>query len=192
MSFACFYFHICTYVIPFFHYFCRVLKEIVQAVDKKDIVTGIVNSEGVLEDVGILSGLGGRDFEMIQENFKVLSQKEAEPTKNEKIFFDKLKETPKEGVKRLNTANKLIAYTFTNTVTRIRQKYTALKAPSIHVYDPRIFLDALYDCGIVPRELPESSEDLLSYELHFPSGCRMVVAIPMNKPDKKTEGDGTK
>ena len=49
---------------------------------------------------------------------------------------------------------------------------------------PEIFEEACREAGIKVTPLPYSKcEDLLAYELHFPTNCRMVLAIPMNISD---------
>lgn len=61
------------------------------------------------------------------------------------------------------------------------------KGPRSRVhFSQQIFEEACRDAGISVAPMPNSeSEDLLAYNLHFPSGCRMVLAIPMNNPEKK-------
>lgn len=60
------------------------------------------------------------------------------------------------------------------------------KGPQMYVYDPKIFEKALRNSRIRHARLNDT-EDFLHYELYFPSGCRMVVAVPMNEPTKKNE-----
>lgn len=63
------------------------------------------------------------------------------------------------------------------------------KGPQMLVYDPNIFEEALHNSGIKHTRLPDraDTEDLLYYALCFPSGCRMVVAVPMNGSTKEKE-----
>lgn len=47
---------------------------------------------------------------------------------------------------------------------------------------PEIFEEACREAGI--KVTPDRKcDDLLTYVLHFPSNCRMVLAIPMNNPE---------
>ena len=80
---------------------------------------------------------------------------------------------------------KFVHFQFVRATQKVRQKLTEKKGPRMHVYDPNIFEDALRESGIITRRLPYSTEDLLRFELHFPTGCRMLVAIPMNVSLKK-------
>lgn len=59
------------------------------------------------------------------------------------------------------------------------------KGPRSRVhFTPQIFEEACRDAGISLTPSTESeSNDLLTYDLLFPSGCRMVLAIPMNNPE---------
>lgn len=61
------------------------------------------------------------------------------------------------------------------------------KVPQMHVFDSKIFEEALRNSNIPHKRLHDSAEteDSLHYVLYFPSGSRMVVAVPMNKSTKK-------
>ena len=76
---------------------------------------------------------------------------------------------------------------FTESVKRINGPRTGKKAPQIYVHFPEIFEEALQDAGIRHCRINETGEDLLAYTLLFPSGCRMVVAIPMKPLDEKQQ-----
>ena len=57
------------------------------------------------------------------------------------------------------------------------------------VHGPQIFADALRNAGIEVSRLSgqDEDEDLINYQLHFPSGCRMVIAVPMKIPCEKSK-----
>lgn len=55
----------------------------------------------------------------------------------------------------------------------------------VHVKScPKIFEEACREADIKVKRLTYSkSDDLLAYELYFPTNCRMVIAIPVNNPE---------
>lgn len=97
---------------------------------------------------------------------------------NRELFYNLLEEK----WEKLNAY--LTEDTLTAVLEKLRDRLQNGKGPMMHVCPPRIFEEALRDADILAIPASETTEDLLRYELHFPSGCRMVVSIPMNKPNK--------
>lgn len=83
---------------------------------------------------------------------------------------------------------KLAEYQLEYAIEKVREMQTKadIKTLRMNVLDPRVFEKAMRDAGIMPKQLHTTNDDLLNYELYFPSGCRMVVAVPM-QPSKDTK-----
>ena len=89
-----------------------------------------------------------------------------------------------------NSSSFLLNHTLTITVQKLRDSSktgNCKKGPQMYVHGPQIFADALRHAGIEVRQTSSHDEDLISYQLYFPSGCRMVIAVPMKIPCEKSK-----